>query len=76
MMPDRVGQIWELAVRGGGMARVYVCLGLIRSKWIPRQDAYLMLPLEGKPEPIERTRYLFDDPMPPSPGIEQWSRIA
>lgn len=76
MMPDRIGQIWELGATSWHGPRVYMCLGLTRSKWEPWQDAYLMLPLGGKPEPIERARYLFDDPMPPSLGIEQWTRIA
>ncbi len=76
-MPDRIGQVWELGAVSWRGALAYLCLGLVRSKYSPWQNAYLMLPLEGKPEPMERACYLFDDPIPSaSPAIEKWKRLA
>jgi hypothetical protein len=72
-----MGQVWELDGVSWRGPRMYLCLGLVRSKHQPRQDAYLMLPLEDTPLPIERARYLFDNPIfNYSLGIEKWKRLA
>lgn len=76
---SRAGEIWE---REGTRRRPscwYLCLGAIDGEF--GYPAYLLLSLDGPYDSlegvlIERAKYCLDDPLPSSPALQRWRRVA
>jgi hypothetical protein len=69
---NRAGEIWELSGHWNGTKRrdptLFLCLG-------DENGYYLLLSFDDFTT-RSRATFLFDDPLPPSPAIECWTRVA